>query len=159
MREAGIEPEGWLTNPSACDGIRLVVARLLDAAHRLYSRARAGIAVLPAGCRPAVLAAALIYAEIGREVERNAYDSVTQRARVSGTRKVRLLVRSLAAAPLLSSGAAAPALDCSRFLLEAVANERPAPRRPRRATEDWRGSFVAVLETFERLQRAERFGD
>jgi len=67
--------------------------------------------------------------------------------------------RSLAAAPLLQSEAPAPALDCSRFLLEAVANGRPAPKRPRRATEDWRGSLVAVLETFERLQRTERFGD
>ena len=159
MREAGVAPEGWLMNPSACDGIRLVVARLLDAAQRLYSGARAGIAILPAGCRPAILAAALVYEEIGREVERNAYDSVTQRARVSRTRKLQLLARSLAAAPLLQSEAPAPALDCSRFLLEAVANGRPAPKRPRRATEDWRGSLVAVLETFERLQRAERFGD
>ena len=159
LREAGIEPAAWLADPAPSDGIRRTVARLLDVAETLYERARAGIALLPTGCRPAILAAALIYAEIGREIERNAYNSVTRRARVSAARKVHLLARALAIAPGLSGGSSEPALDCAGFLLEAVAKARPAPRRARRAIDDWRGSFVGVLETFERLQRAERFGD
>ena len=32
------------------------------------------MALLPANCRPAILAAALIYAEIGAEIERNGFD-------------------------------------------------------------------------------------
>lgn len=159
LHEAGIDCASWLADPAPSDAIRVAVARLIEAAEMLYERARTGIGILPVGCRPAILAAALIYAEIGREIERNTYDSVTRRARVSGARKVHLLARSLAEAPLLSRGASEPALDSAAFLLDAVANGPSAPRRARRAIEDWRGSFVGVLETFERLQRAERFGD
>ena len=57
------------------EALRPIVARLLNEADRLYARARAGIAALPASRRPAILAAAEIYAEIGREIERNTCDS------------------------------------------------------------------------------------
>ena len=51
--------------------------RLLAVADTFYERATAGIAALPGACRPGIHAARLIYAEIGREVERAGLDSVT----------------------------------------------------------------------------------
>ena len=114
------------------------------------------MALLPGNCRPAIYAAALIYAEIGAEVERNAFDSVSARARVSGRRKLQLLARALAESRRLSAGSPEPALPCNQFLVEAVANGRPAPKRPSRPVLDWRDSFVGTLQAFERLRRAER---
>ena len=159
LGEAGVDAAEWIANPTSSDGIRSVVARLLDVAQTLYRRARAGIVLLPANCRPAILAAALIYAEIGREIERNAHDSVTRRARVSARRKLQLLAHAVVASPFLSGDASAPPLACARFLAEAAANGRAAPRGSPRAIADWRESLVAVIDTFERLRRAERFGD
>jgi hypothetical protein len=43
--------------------------------------------------------------------------------------------------------------------MKAVADGSPAPRRAPRTFADWRDSFVGVLGTFERLERAERFGE
>jgi 15-cis-phytoene synthase len=159
LREAGVDDAAWIANPTACEGIRSVVARLLQTAETLYARAVSGIPLLPARCRPAILAAALIYSEIGREVERNDHDPVTRRARVSGARKLRLLARAAVGSSLLTNDAHAPPLECTRFLIEAVANANPAPTRAPRALADWRNSLLGVLGTFERLERAERFGD
>jgi len=158
LREAGVDSDAWIADPTPSEGLRIVVARLLGEAQRLYSRAHAGVALLPAHCRPAILAAALIYAEIGRQVGRNGHDSVSRRAGVSRARKLHLLARAAAASPWLANDASAPPLERARFLIEAVAKVTPAPRRMPRALPDWRDSFVGVLGTFERLQRAERFG-
>jgi phytoene synthase len=49
--------------------MRATVERLLDAAQSLYARAMTGIAGLPLSCRTAIRSAALIYREIGREIE------------------------------------------------------------------------------------------
>ena len=95
LREAGIDADAWLAEPNLDERLRPIVARLIREADALYARARAGIALLPANCRPAILAAAIIYQEIGREVERNAFDSFTQRARVSATRKLLLMARAM----------------------------------------------------------------
>ena len=91
LREAGIDADAWLSEPNFDERLRPIVARLIREADALYLRAHAGIALLPANCRPAILAAAMIYQEIGREVERNAFNSFTQRARVSATRKLLLM--------------------------------------------------------------------
>jgi 15-cis-phytoene synthase len=159
LREAGVDNAAWIANPTACDAMRSVVARLIGTAETLYARALSGIPLLPARCRPAILAAALIYAEIGREVERNGHDSVTLRARVSGARKLQLLARAAVGSPLLANRAPVPPFKCTRFLTEAVVKGNPAPRRAPRVLADWRASFLGVLGTFERLERAERFGD
>jgi 15-cis-phytoene synthase len=159
LREAGVDAAAWIANPAPCDGIRSAVARLLEAAQTLYSRARPGIALLPARCRPAILAAALIYSEIGREVERDGYDPLTRRARVSAGRKLQLLARAAAASPWLANDPSVPPLECARFLIEAVPDASPALRRTPRPPADRRNSFVAILGTFERLERAQRFGD
>ncbi|MFO1121142.1 MAG: squalene/phytoene synthase family protein [Hyphomicrobiales bacterium] len=72
-----------------------MIGRLLAEADRLYDRATAGIDLLPLACRPAIHASRLLYAEIGREVERAAHDSVAQRAVVSTGRKSLLMCAAL----------------------------------------------------------------
>ncbi len=121
LREEGIDPDAWLANPVFEPGIGRVVKRLLAEADRLYLRAEEGVAFLPRACRPAILAARRIYADIGREIERHACNSVDRRAVVSGSRKVRQLLRSLPAmllAPRMPRGHVP--LEAIRFLVEAA---------------------------------------
>jgi phytoene synthase len=157
LREAGIDADAWVAKPGLDERLRPIVARLLQEADALYARARAGIALLPANCRPAILAAALIYQEIGREIERNAFDSVTRRARVSATRKLYMLAQAIAGSLSLSETSATPPLPCANFLIESARGGRAIPRRAPRSLVGWRESFIRVLGVFERLQRSERF--
>jgi phytoene synthase len=91
MRDAGIDPEAWLQNPSCTPALQQVVSRLLDEADRLYRQAHHGIASLPPDCRAAICAASLIYAEIGHQLRRTGLNSVEQRTVVSTARKLVLL--------------------------------------------------------------------
>lgn len=155
LDEAGVNVARFLADPTPTPAIRLVVARLLDEARRLYADARAGIAELPRACRPAILAAATIYAEIGREVASAGFDSVTRRARVSGARKLSLLAHAIAAAPLIARRAPAPVSAANSFLVEAVVAHpmRPFPRA--RGFSALTAPIVRTLDLFERLERAE----
>ncbi|HEY8125566.1 MAG TPA: phytoene/squalene synthase family protein [Methylocystis sp.] len=158
LRAAGVDPEAFLAQPIATPALKGVVARLLGEADALYTRARRGIAQLPLSCRPAILAAALLYAEIGRELEeRLGLDCVTRRARVGAPRKLALVARAGVTSPWLSGGASSPPLDAATFLIEAVARH---PLRPLRVADAGAvPQFLRVLEIFERLERAERYGD
>ena len=89
--EAGVQPEEWLANPESSAGIQIVVARLLTEADRLYKQSQHGIAALPPDCRAAILAASMIYREIGVQLRREGLDSVHHRTVVSTTRKLVLL--------------------------------------------------------------------
>ncbi len=158
LSEAGIDPQAFLANPVATPALKNVIARLLREADALYLRARRGVAQLPVSCRPAILSAALLYAEIGRELEqRRALDSITHRARVAGKRKLALLAKAVMLSPILSRGAPLPPLAATAFLIDAVA------AHPIRATvfetDGMASQFLRVLAIFERLERAERFGD
>lgn len=93
LREAGLDPDAWLASPAPVDGIRMVVRGLLDDADDLYSAAWTGIERLPTRCRPAIRAAALVYAEIGQKIREADYDSVTARAWTRKVEKARLLAR------------------------------------------------------------------
>jgi phytoene synthase len=84
-------------------GLAGVLRRLLAAADRLYQRADAGIALLPADCQPAIRAARLIYADLGRSIARAGYDPVTRRAVVSGRRKLWLLAEAASNVQRMSS--------------------------------------------------------
>jgi phytoene synthase len=92
LAEAGVEPAQWVLQPHASPELKHVVRRLLDEADRLYKQSYAGIAELPADCRAAILAAGLIYAEIGHQLRRDGLDSVSRRTVVSMRRKLLLLV-------------------------------------------------------------------
>lgn len=158
LREAGIDPEAFLARPQFTPALASVVARLLAEAERLYARADAGIAALPAGCRPGIRAARAIYAEIGHEVARRGHDSVSQRAVVPARRKLVLLAGAL----VTGSGEdnlAAPALPGTAYLVAAAAMSQVARPALHSAPPAWWnlvGRATAVIEMFERLGRVER---
>ncbi len=120
LRHHGVDVDAWIAEPTFNLGVRRTVFEVLDAAEALYKRAEWGIGQLPARVRPAIFAARSIYAEIGREIERRHYDSVSQRAVVSGRRKLRLLGSALRKAAVQRQKDHAPTLDETRFLLDAV---------------------------------------
>lgn len=158
LREAGIDPENWLADPRYGERLGKVIKRVLTTADSFYRRSIVGIGALPASCRPGIHAARLIYAEIGRELECGGLDSISRRAVVPGSRKLRLLSDALAqsfARPDVVSDHVEPAV---RFLVDAVAASQPtvvsaasAPRR-RSAVEQ----AVWVLDLFERLERRDQ---
>jgi 15-cis-phytoene synthase len=166
MREVGLDPDAWLAHPVFDARIASVVDRLIKAADILYERSEHGIAQLPRDCRPAIRAARLVYAEIGRELEKAGLDSINRRAVVSGKRKLALLARASYA--LLISPANPriefSALPANQFLVEAALqsgdgatageakSKLQANRIPRRSFEE-RARWTAEL--FERLQQAD----
>ncbi|MEW6272493.1 MAG: phytoene/squalene synthase family protein [Thermodesulfobacteriota bacterium] len=76
---------------AATRGVRATSLGVLALAETYYASGIAGIALLPAPCRPAILSAALLYRAIGRRVRARGGDGVTQRARVGGPAKLGLL--------------------------------------------------------------------
>jgi phytoene synthase len=154
MVEAGLDPDAWLADPVFSPALGAVVQRLLDAAESLYRRVGAGVALLPVACRPGINAARHVYAEIGREVARRGLDSVSTRARVSGSRKTWLLLRAVAEIAPSAAGGVSPPLAATRFLVDAVPptvrDEDHVPRRGPTARLVW------TLELFARLDQRER---
>lgn len=150
MREAGIEPDEWLKNPEFTPEIAAIIRRLLDIADTLYQRSDAGIAALPMGCRAGINAARYLYAEIGRQLERQGLDSITRRAVVPPTRKMQLIAPILGNAVISSRPCDAPSLPETQFLVDAVVAATPqsdvaAPNR-----------VVRILELFEQLEERDR---
>lgn len=153
LAEAGIDADAFLAAPRFTPALGTVVARLLAEADRLYRRAEAGIARLPAGCRAGIGAARLIYAEIGRAVARRGYDSVKTRAVVPVTRKLVLLGAASARSALWPrTRLADPPLPAARFLIEAALS---APAAVPVATGlDARVAWLVAL--YDRLERRDR---
>ncbi len=156
LREAGIDPEAFLASPQFTPALGEVVQRLLDTADMLYKRADAGIARLPLSCRPGIGAARRLYAEIGREVERNGCDSISQRARVSSRRKAALLARSAAAAVWSVPDLTAPALPQTQFLVDAVAASRRPEAEPPVSRAVWLIDLFAKLEERDAMRATGR---
>ncbi|TVQ90654.1 MAG: phytoene/squalene synthase family protein [Chromatiaceae bacterium] len=164
LREAGIDPAAWLRRPVFSAALGEVIRRMLDLAEDLYRRAESGIARLPVGCRPGIYAARLLYAEIGHEVARNGYDSVSRRAVVPAARKVSLLSQALAVTPFPGRHCNDAPLDANRFLVDAVAAAPPlvqpgrgvpvaVSRRQRRRIGD---KVIWVLDLFQTLEERDR---
>jgi phytoene synthase len=158
LRSAGVDPEAWLARPVFSEALRAVVQRLLNEADILYERSVAGIAGLPLTCRPGIYAARLLYAEIGREIERSGCDSISCRAVVTAWRKAMLLTRSIAALAVLPdrSGVTAPLTE-AQFLIDAIA-AGPLPRRmqpesPRKTLVAIEGRMVWLIDLFDQLER------
>jgi 15-cis-phytoene synthase len=160
LRESGIDPETWLTQPVFTPEIAAMVQRLLDAADALYSRATLGIENLPRSCRPGIYAARALYAEIGRELERGGLDSVSRRAVVSTNRKLAVLARTLALLetewrPAKNLAASGP-IDETRFLIEAVAATPLRQRTPQVRAKPIEDRVVWVIDLFSRLERRDQ---
>jgi phytoene synthase len=158
LREAGIDPQAWLQAPHFDAAIAGIVQRLLDAADVLYRKAEHGIAELPRDCRPAIHAARLVYAEIGRQLERGGLDSVHQRAVVSGRRKLALIARATTAAVWAPARANAtlPVLPAVQFLVDAAASTHPRPVAPVRSFDERVGWVIQLCERQSAQQRALR---
>lgn len=157
LDDEGIDPADFLDDPRFSPGIARVTGRLLEHAAGLYRRADSGIAGLPGRCRPAIHAARLLYAEIGHEVARQGYDSVSRRAVVTGGRKLRLLSARLpgcarAKAPLLDE----PVLDETAFLVEAAARADAVAAGEESLLGRVERKYVWVLDLFEEMERRDR---
>jgi len=155
LHEAGIDPDAWLRDPCFDGRVARVVRRLLAAADQLYQRAEAGIACLPRDCRPAIFAARFIYAEIGREIERQGLDSINQRAVVSKWRKMGQMGRAVAASAVPHGMDLTPALDETKFLVEALS---PAADLGPPPVPWWNFGvrWGEVVEMFSRLEQRDR---
>ena len=155
MRDAGLDPDRWIANPTHDAALATVVRRLLDEADRLYARVGAGIARLPMACRPGINTARRLYAAIGHEVARGGLDAVTRRAVVPRHRKVTLLVGSTLGAFAAGGDAREPALPATRYLVDAAS--ACGPRAPG-ATRWWdiHGRVVWTIQLIERLERIDR---
>ncbi len=152
MRDEGIDPDQWLASPSHSPALANVIGRLLLEADRLYRLGSTGIAALPRDCRGAILAAAMIYADIGSVVSAHAMDSVNRRAVVGSARKLTLLCLAKVRAQLPGSCAQQEPLPAIAWLAAActAANDAQGARRGmQRRTFDERCEWL--IDLFERL--------
>ncbi len=161
LREVGIDADDFLSRPLPSAALRAVVSRLLRAADLHYASSEAGIAQLPVACRIGIMAARVLYAEIGREVERADCDSVDHRAVVSSKRKALLIPRVMRA--VMTQASAPPVvLPQAAFLVDAVARAPVAPARRRDETRvplwDLDRRLVWLIALFERLERRQQTG-
>ena len=151
MREEDIDPDAFLADPKASPAIRRITRRLLAEARRLYQRSEAGIAALPLSSRPGIFAARHCYDAIGRQIARNGFDSISQRAHTSKSQKIGLLSLSVARAAIVtvmpkSAVLHAKPLPETAFLVEAAA----------RKTEPkftWGENVISVLAQLEARDR------
>jgi phytoene synthase len=137
LREAGVDPSAWLRTPVFSPAIGQVVQRLLQAADALYTKAEAGVAELPLDCRPAIMAARRIYAEIGVQLERDGLDSVSRRVVVPGRRKIALLAAATGSALMPGSrghAARLTPLPEITYLVDAVERCEARPQQVGRGT-------------------------
>ena len=155
LREEGIAPEEFLADPRFSPAIARLVARLLAQAEVHYARAEAGFALLPRDCRAGIGAARVIYAEIGREIERNGLDSITRRAIVPGWRKAVLLARAAGALVGRKAGAGEPPRESAAYLVDAVA---ASPQPPGLIPRGWGKRLIWALELMDRMDREHEGG-
>ncbi|MEM8633834.1 MAG: phytoene/squalene synthase family protein [Pseudomonadota bacterium] len=151
LREAGIDPAEFVAKPEFDEKIEVVTKRLLDAAEPLYERGLTGAALLPSGCRTAIISAGLIYKDIGRYIQQNDYDSVTYRAFVPKRRKLELV--ALASAYPAQIAALDPPLPQNDYLVKAIVSQSlqgAEPKMPSRA--------VWLLDLFLRVEQRKRAG-
>ena len=131
------------------------------AADVLYARVGRGIAGLPPACRPGINAARLLYAEIGREVERRARFGIAAGSR-TGPRKAWVVMRDTRNLAGPETGRRYRPLDATRFLVEAVTGalaRQPVPAAPVARDVPWWNPvdrIVWVIDLFERLERREQ---
>jgi phytoene synthase len=120
LMEAGVAETDLAQTPVFSPELGEVTRRLLDYAAQVYEHAEPGIPRLPRRCRAAIFAARLIYADIGRVIASQRYDSISARAMTSFPRKLWLMTRALLK-PISPATVTAPALEEAAFLLTQIA--------------------------------------
>ncbi len=158
LREAGIEPDAWLAAPAGSPALQAVVGRLLDEADRLYRQATLGVALLPRDCRAAILAARLIYADIGTRMRRQGIDPVARRSVVPAARK--LVLAGVASLQALQgrpggqdrSGLQADPLAAVAYLVDHVTQAAVGDELPAALARPMRERVVWMIEMFERVE-------
>jgi 15-cis-phytoene synthase len=166
MNEAGIDATKWLKNPEFTPALASVISRLLEEADRLYWSAEAGIPELPRDCRMAIQSASLVYAEIGRKLQRQGFDSISSRAVVSGKRKLALMALASSkaidfSAPIFnSSRSTIPSvgtLPAVKFLVDAgVAQAKYLSLAPSIQHPSFYKRTLWVLDVCERIAQEDR---
>lgn len=159
LREAGLSVEQFLARPVFEERLGVLVARLVETAEELYVRGASGVSQLPPSCRPAIHAARLMYAEIGREVARRDGDSVSGRAVVSRRRKLALIAQALSASALDAVEGEWPVLPEARFVIDAVIEHdrvRGISADPLAGEGALTRELLCVLGIFERLEARDR---
>lgn len=158
--DAGMDADAWLRKPVFDARVAQFTKRLLDRADALYSRGECGMAELSWDCRPAIAAARLVYAEIGRQLEREGLNSVDRRTVVSKRRKLVLIARATACAvnaPQAATGLTP--LPAINYLVEAVALAYgPAGRggRWRMPQRNFEQRVEWMIDLFGRLEERDK---
>ncbi len=164
FREIGMDADAWLAAPVFDARIAGFTQRLLLRADVLYRRGEFGLAELPWDCRPAIQAARLVYAEIGKQLEREGLDSISRRTVVSTRRKLALIARAATVAvkpPALPATPLSP-VPAIAFLVDVVGRDhRPAadhkpwtvPQRSFDQRVEWMVDLFGRLEQRERASR------
>ena len=154
MRQAGLDPDTWLSAPVFGREIATVIGRLLAESERLYRRAECGVPLLPRDCRVGIQAARLVYAEIGHALAAAGLDSVNHRTVVPRARQLRLVAQAASALlvppghPLTELAGDQP-LPAIAHLVDAAAREELPGRTFYQRT-------VRVLDLFERVGQRQR---
>jgi 15-cis-phytoene synthase len=160
MVAEGIDPEAWLKNPVFAPAIGTMTQRLLERAEALYKRADQAIARLPATVRPAIFAARLLYAEIGKVVSAQKYNSISTRARTTAPRKAWLVGAAMQRAAKPIPKAVLPIQDgIDRPLVAAVVNEpntMPSIQKAKPTVSDDINWVLDLFSDLEHRDRAER---
>jgi 15-cis-phytoene synthase len=129
LREMHIDPDAFLAAPKFTPAIGALIARLLTAADAHYRLADVGVAMLPKDSRRAVYGARLIYADIGRVIRKQGYDSISRRAYTTKTRKLWLLMRAYMSRKKLPDKLGGPPHPAAAFLIDAVVSGDAASPR------------------------------
>jgi 15-cis-phytoene synthase len=153
MRAVNLDPDAWLANPVFNPQLKRVIQRLLQEAENLYARADPGIAMLPSDCRAGMYAARLMYAEIGHELNRRGFNSITHRAVVPWQQKVTILARAILSTRQGATPLSDERLAEANFILDSVCESAESMRARWPKVED---RVVWLIDLFERLERRER---
>ncbi len=116
----GVSPESLLNKPVYSDELGLVVKKLLERAQRYYESGSLGLAYLPKESQPAMWAARFIYADIGRVIANQKYNSIDSRAYTSFPRKLWLLLRAIFAYSSQRKPLTITTTNSVQFLVHAV---------------------------------------
>ncbi|MEM7243041.1 MAG: phytoene/squalene synthase family protein [Pseudomonadota bacterium] len=152
LEETGVSAEKFLRTTSATNESRGYARRLLKHADHFYRRSEAGVPALPLQARTGIFAARYIYGAIGKEIARNGFDSITQRAVTSKGTKLRLLLWSGLRAAQLSLLPQSPILHATpdpsvRFLINAASITSDTK-------SGWFERADALLDVLAKLEKA-----